>query len=433
MSDDAPRPRRPWWTYAIPWAGNVPPLSERQWTVLGLLCAAEIFDNFDVGLLLLALSQVQTSLAISEEEVGWMVGVIRLGVLPALGITLLADRVGRRRLLLLTVVGMTLTTFATAFAQTPTQFIVLQFLVRTFTYAETALAVVVLAEELTERDRGWGIGMLGALGALGHALAAITFSFVEIVPYGWRGLYALGAVPLVFLTFLRRALPETARFESRAESAHEEPWWQPAALLFQSYPMRVFALGAAVLPLEFVLMAGYTFSPKTLQEVHGFSPGAVGTLYVIGGALGIVGNVFAGQWGDRFGRRRVAYFFTVLVAVAFGGFYMLDDAGFWVVPFWIMQVFALMGIGVTFKALGSELFPTSHRSTASGLRGVMGTLGGVFGLTLESWIYPYAGSHAMAILWMLPALLIPPVVIKFAIPETAGRTLEEISPEKHQA
>ena len=129
----------------------MPPLSASQWKVLGLLTAVEVFDNFDIGLLLLALGQIQESLGIAESDVGWMTGVIRLGVLPALGVTLLADRVGRRKLLLFTVLGLTLCTFLTAFVQTATQFIVVQFLVRTFAYSETALAVVVLTEELSER------------------------------------------------------------------------------------------------------------------------------------------------------------------------------------------------------------------------------------------------------------------------------------------
>ncbi len=426
-----PRPR---WSYVIPWAGQVPALSAVQWKILGLLSAAEVFDNFDVGLMLLALAQIQTDLGIPEADVGWMTGVIRLGVLPALAITLFADRLGRRRLLLFTVLGLTLTTFLTSFVQTPTQFIILQFLARTFAYSETALAVVVLTEELSERDRGWGIGMLAALGAMGHALAALTFGFVELLPFGWRALYFIGAAPLVFLAWLRRELPETARFASVEHHARQGSWWTPAWLLLQAYPWRLAAIAGALVPLEFVIMAGYTFAPKTLQEVHGFSPAAVGTLYILGGAIGILGNLVAGQLGDSWGRRRVLMFFTTVAALAFGGFYGLEgtplQGTYAIVPFWILQVFSLMGVSVIFKAFGTELFSTSHRSTASGLRAAIGTLGGVLGLTLESLLYEITGSHSQAIIWMLPVLLISPVVAWFALPETAGRKLEEISPEK---
>ncbi|MBW2242007.1 MAG: MFS transporter [Deltaproteobacteria bacterium] len=430
MSDSGKqKPHRPWWTYAVPYVGRMPDLKPRQWHVLGLLSAAELFDNYDVGLLLLALKQIQEGIGISEADVGWLTGVIRLGVLPALGITLMADRIGRRRLLLGTVLGLTLCTFLTGFAQTPLQFVALQFLVRTFAYAETALAVVVLTEELNSEDRGWGIGMLGALGSLGHGVAALAFGFIEVVPFGWRGLYALGVVPLLFLAWLRRELPETRRFESHQNEHAAGSWWQPAVLLVRSYPRRIAALSAVVLPLEFVMMTGYTFAPKSLQEIHGYGPGAISVLYLLGGAIGIMGSLFAGRMSDRFGRRAVVVAGVILAFVSFGGFY--NVRGSWVViPFWIFQVFALIGLGATLKTLGTELFPTSHRSTASGVRAAIGTLGGVAGLALESVLYGITGSHAQAITWMLPVLAIPPLVVWFAIPETAGRSLEEISPER---
>lgn len=423
------KPYRPWWTYAIPYVGRVPNLKPRQWHVLGLLSVAELFDSYDVGLLSLALKQIQAGVGISEGDVGWLTGVIRLGVLPALGITLMADRIGRRRLLLGTVLGLTVCTFFTAFAKTPLQFVGMQFLVRTFAYAETALAVVVLTEELDSEDRGWGIGMLGALGSLGYGLAAIGFGFVAVVPFGWRGLYAAGAVPLLVLAWLRRELPETQRFEAQRNRQTQGSWWRPAVLLVRSYPGRIAALSAAVFPLEFVTMASSTFVPKMLQELHGYSPGSISLLYLCGGAFGIVGNLVAGRMSDRFGRRSVVTVGVLMALVSFGGFYNVRG-GWIVVPFWIFQVFATMGVGATFKALGTELFPTSHRSTASGVRAAVGTLGGVAGLGLESVLYGITGSHAEAITWMLPALLIPPVVMWLAVPETARRVLEEVSPER---
>ncbi|MDX1649798.1 MAG: MFS transporter, partial [Myxococcota bacterium] len=169
--DRPTRARRPRWSYAIPWAGRVPELTPRQWSLLGLLGAAELFDQYDVGILGLALKQIQEGLGIPESQIGPVTAVARLGVLPAFALTVLADRLGRRRLLLATIVGLTLSTFATAFAQDAVQFMALQFVARSFIYAETMLAVVVLAEELDAAERGWGIGMLGALGALGHGLA----------------------------------------------------------------------------------------------------------------------------------------------------------------------------------------------------------------------------------------------------------------------
>jgi len=80
-------------------------------------------------------------------------------------------------------------------------------------------------------------------------------------------------------------------------------------------------------------------------------------------------------------------------------------------------------------AFGAELFPTSYRSTASGMRAIVGTLAGAVGLALEGPLYAWTGSHAAAITLMTPALLLPPLVIYLFLPETAARELEDLSPE----
>ena len=96
---------------------------------------------------------------------------------------------------------------------------------------------------------------------------------------------------------------------------------------------------------------------------------------------------------------------------------------------WIVTVFTILATEVLFKALGAELFPTSYRSTASGMRMLIDTLGGIAGLSIEGYLYELAGSHALAITWMSPVLLIPPLAVVFLLPETASRELEDISPE----
>ena len=432
-SGPAPTPvRRPWWTYVIPYPGRVPKLGRPQWRLLGLLSAAELFDQYDMGILSFGLHHIQQGLGIGEADVGAVMAAVRLGVVPALAVTLLADRLGRRRLLLVTILGFTLATFATAFSRNVHDFMVFQFLARLFIYAETMLAVVVLAEELQASDRGWGIGMLGALGALGHGLAAIVFGFVEVLPFGWRALYAVGILPMLLVAWLRRTLPETRRFERHREARHDRgswrDWLRPLAHVIRMYPGRIAVVCGALVPLEFTVMTAAAFMVKILQEVHGYTPGEVTLLYIGGGGLAILGNVAAGALSDRLGRRLVM---SVLVGAAGIGFYGFYNLRGWLVPVaWIVQVFAITGVGVLFKALGSELFPTSYRSTASGIRAIAGTLGGVAGLALEGRLYELAGSHAAAITLMIPSLIIPPLVIYAFLPETATRELEDIAPER---
>jgi len=117
----------------------------------------------------------------------------------------------------------------------------------------------------------------------------------------------------------------------------------------------------------------------------------------------------------------------ILNAVGIAGFY--HTSGGWIVASWALMMACGVGVDVLFGALGSELFPTSYRSTASGVRAAVGTVAGSAGLWLEGWLFPPAGGHAEAITWMLGLAWIAPVVILLLLPETARREFEEIAPE----
>lgn len=409
----------------------MPELPRKHWRILGLLIVAELFDHYDFAIMGLALSQIQHGLGIPEAEIAGVTAVARLGMLLAFGLTIMADRIGRRRLLLATIVGFTVCTFATAFARTAAEYMWLQFAARIFMSGETMLAVVVIAEELHARDRGFGIGLLAAMGSMGHGLAALVFGFVDVLPFGWRALYAVGVLPLILVAWFRRSLPETGRFEAhraRIERGHWRESLRPALNLLRMYPGRIAVLCCALFPFDFVVTTAFTFQAKTLQEVHGYSPGNVTVLFLTAGALGILGNIYAGVLGDRYGRKVVMSALMVFNAAGVVAFY--NTSGWLLPPVWIVWVFTVTGIGVLFKALGTELFPTSYRSTASGMRAVVATLGGVAGLAVEGPLYGLAGSHALAITWMTPVLILPPLLILGFLPETAARELEEVSPER---
>jgi formate/nitrite transporter FocA (FNT family) len=94
------------------------------------------------------------------------------------------------------------------------------------------------------------------------------------------------------------------------------------------------------------------------------------------------------------------------------------------------MVMTLTMVLVLVAALGGELFPTSYRSTASGVRAVVATLGAALGLWTEGRLYGLVGSHAAAITLMLAVTPIAPLVVACFLPETAARELEEISPER---
>ena len=433
VPDDPQRSaRRPWWLQAMPWLGPAPALTRRQWTLLGVLGAAGMIENYDLALLGLALPQIQAGLGVSETQVGSLTAVVRLGVIPALALTAWADHAGRRQLLLVTILGFTLCTFLTAFVRSAAEFTTMQFLARVFIAGQGMLAVVVIVEEFDADIRGWGIGMMGALGTLGHGLASIIFATVNVLPFGWRALYVLGVAPLLLVAWFRRSLTETQRFvqhrQTRAPTTGIRAALRPFRNLAQMYPARLVALCSALFPVAFIFETSALFASKFLQSVHHYSPGKVAFMYLTIGVLAPIGNVLAGRLGDRYGRKPIMVAGLLVNAVAVACFY--NTRGPLVPAAWGLMVMTLTMVLVLFSALGSELFPTSYRSTASGVRAAVATLGAALGLWVEARLYPLAGSHGAAITWMLVTTPLAPLILILSVPETAVRELEDISPER---
>ncbi|HKJ25078.1 MAG TPA: MFS transporter [Myxococcota bacterium] len=422
---------------AVPFLAPPEPLGDGQRRLLLVLGATVMINHYDFGLLSLVLSHLQADLVIPESELGPMVSVIRLGALPSVLLALVADRVGRRRLLVGTLLAFTACTAATAFARTAFEFMALQFLARVFVTAEEFIAVVIVAEELGARSRGYGLGVLAALGSLGNGVSALAFGAIDLIPHGWRALYLLGAAPLLLLAWIRRTIPETRRFEAHAEAASAGraaaggglgAWFGPALELGRRYPGRMAVLVAAIVPATVVMTSAGTFVPKTLLERHGFGPGDITTLYLTVGVFVLLGNVVAGRLADRVGRRAVVATALVVNAAGIWGFYNLAMP--WVVVAWVAMMFCLVAVDVLFGALGSELFPTAFRSTASSIRALAWTLGGSIGLLIEGALFGVVGdTHGEVLTVMLPVALLAPLVIWFGLPETAARELEDIAPD----
>jgi len=407
-------------------------LTSHERGVLVATCLSSLGSYYTMAVTGFALPQVQRGLSIPEDELGWLFALLRFGTLFSLFVAVFADRIGRRRLLIASVAGCAFCNVATAFAQSGLALAWMQLGARFFMGAQILLAAVVVSEELSAENRGWGLGILSAVGGLGGALTILVYVFVEQLPFGWRSLYIVGGFGMLCVPWLWRRLQETRRFSEQQSqvnpSAEDGPAWQPLRDIVRLHGWRLAALVGVVAPISVILEPSTVFVSKHLQDDLGYTPGGVGLLMAVCGIATPLGNMVAGSVSDRFGRKPLTILMSLLLTVAVALFY--NGTGAVAVAVGLALVFMSFGsLLVLHSALATELFPTAYRSTAAGVREAVGTAGASLGLGLLTLLYAATGSHSASITWLLLLTPISPLILLF-IPETAGRELEEIAPDK---
>ena len=388
--------------------------------LLVLLGAAFFIGQYDMTLLSLALPDVQASFSIAEEDLGKMVAFARLGAIPAILLALVADRIGRRRLLVLTLLGLSCFSMATAFAGSATQFMVFQSSARLFVTLEEILAVIFALEMLPARHRGWGVGFLAAMGGLGSGLASVLYGTMDAMPGGWRALYMLCGFAILPVAWLRRGLPESPLFAQQADGL-QRTFWGPLREIFSEHRRALWCLALIAASFWFQIGATLNFMSKYLQTTQGYSPGQVSLLFVVAGAVAIFGNIIAGRVSDTVGRRPTLAVGMLVNCVALIAFY--NSSGMLLPLAWIAALFSFFVVEVIVNIISGELFPTSCRSTAASMRTIFSVLAGAVGLAVEGSLYNWTGSHSAALsLMALSALLGLPVVLLW-LRETANTRL----------
>ena len=217
-----------------------------QRRLLVLLSTAGFFATYDASVLALLLPSIQDSFGEGEATLGLARIPIELGLVSAL----LADRVGRRPILVWSIVGYTIATALTALSWDIWSFAVFQFLARVFIGSELAVAVTVVVEELPTGRRSRGLGTMLAVEALGTiTVAALLATGLQRTPLGWRAFFLVGLAPLAVVAAARRGLRETERFR-RSVAGDRGPGSRGSLLAPWRHPTRpiLVAVGLVHLP-----------------------------------------------------------------------------------------------------------------------------------------------------------------------------------------
>ncbi|MBW4034150.1 MULTISPECIES: MFS transporter [Acidiphilium] len=420
-------------------------------TGLGVFC-----DGFDLSSIGIVLPLVLASFGIAKIggiEAAMLAGSALIGAALGALIFGVLGQGGRKRFYGLDVLLMGIMAIAQAFAPNLEWLIAIRFVLGIGIGADYVLSPTIMAEHANRANRGktigLGFGLMWPLGALGAGL--LNFGLAGIgLPHDmqWRIVLAAGAVPAFAVLYLRRTMPETARFLARIGN---EPGAavevirqisgstvaQPAAdtrafaTVFASHARMIFSAALLWLLFDIVVYSGILFGPSLIAKSLGLGPVEFTLLMSIVFSLPSA-FVYANFGLDRWGRKPIQVWGFVGAALLLLVFALLKQ-NLAAVPLLGLFVFGLYTVAINGPSivsgagiLGVELSPTRIRTVGQSIT----VVGGRIGASISAFLFPllFTAIGEVGVIALLAGVsLLGAVATHFLVPETAGQSLEALN------
>ena len=433
----------------LPWYRQ---LDRAQWNTLLASNLGWMFDGYEAFALVMAVGAALRQLLdpsqyaqipfyagtiIALNLLGWEIGGLVGGVLT--------DYLGRKRTMMLAIIAYSVMTGLSAFAWNWVSFAVLRFLVGLAIGSEWVTGASIVAEIWPDKVRGRGVGLMQSGLGVGFFLASFAWLFIGAMgPDAWRYMFLLGVLPALMTIWIRRAIPESERWERvndqrQAALARKRSGAtlgaQDAALarftvagLFAETDIRNRVLLALVMSFATTVafwgigawIPPYMASVGAKAELNGQEWASYGGMALNGTA--VIGYAAFGFLADAYGRKPVTIFY---VAAAFVSVPLLF---YWAqTPAMMLVCAGLCGAFVSgqytwMAAWLPELFPTRMRATAAGFIFNTPRLVAWLGPLLSGWLTTQAGGLSQAAMTIAMVYLASLVAALF-LPEILGKPL----------
>ena len=395
-------------------------VSRYQWTVLLVAWLGWVFDSMDGTLFSLVQKPSMTELmgpGASEAAIGFyssaVFSVMLLGwAAGGIGFGVIADYIGRTKALAATILIYSLFTGLSAAAQSWEQLAACRFLTGLGLGGEWAAGAALVAEVWPDQLRAKAGGMLQSAAAFGYFFAALITRAVDVA--SWRYVYLVGAVPAIFVLFIRLMIKEPERWievRDRRRLAKTDAPGQPNETdsftlkeLFGPKLRRDTIVASALAFTVLLALWGATmWIPSVIREIgarDGLGPAdqnryaTYAVMLLNAGSL--VGYLGFGPLADRMGRRPAFLVFFLGGVILFPVTFLFTTG--------ITQIFVLLplvgiftlGITSGFPIYLPELFPTRVRTSGVGLCYNLGRVVTAGGVLITGTLVGFFGSYAKA-------------------------------------
>jgi MFS family permease len=354
-------------------------LTPVHYRILGMSWAGWIFDFYDLILFTFLLIPISKEYHFSDVEMGFVMGsTLAATAVGGMLFGVLADRLGRKKVLQYTILTYSVGTFFSGLAGNFWLLLVFRIITGLGVGGEWGTGQTYIGETFPSKNRGRYCAFMQTGAPLGIALASLVGGLLAPV-IGWRYCFFVSVLPALLVLYIRKGLPESDLWLERkkiiaaggeALKRLERSAWQQFRELFSDRNRKFFllALGLAIFDMSAYWFT-YTWMPSYLHTERQFSLTKSVFWILVTQTGGFLGYLFFGFISDRLGRRPAYSIYSVIMATG-----LIMVTVFWdaivAYPPIILAFMFMVGFGTGmfggFGALFSELFPTSIRNTAMG-------------------------------------------------------------------
>lgn len=382
--------------------------SRRSTLTIALCFIVALIEGFDLQAAGTAAAGLRQTFALDPKMMGWVFSAGIIGLLPgAFFGGWIADRIGRKKILVSAVLLFGVFSLSTAYVDSYSSLLLVRFMTGLGLGAALPNLIALCAEAVGERHRSTAISVMYSGVPLGGALAAVVAMFSS---EHWQTTFIIGGLaPLLVVPLMALLLPESTAFRQQHEAAGSARASTGQALFGEGRALTTLALWLSYFFTLTVMYMLLNWLPSLLLE-QGFSKpqaGIVQMLFNIGGALG---SLLGGLLLDRCNPIKVVLVvYAGLLAALTGvglsvGIVPMAAAGF------AAGLFTLASQLVLY-ALAPPLYPTSVRATGVGAAVAIGRLGAVAGPLAAGQILAAGAGTGGVLLATSPGLVIAAMAI----------------------
>ncbi len=381
-----------------------------------------MLDAMDVMLYSLVLAQLMRELGMAKDVAGLLNSLtLAASAVGGLLFGFLADRIGRTRALMASILVYSLASGACGLSNTIVQLAIFRLILGLGMGGEWATGATLIAETWPAEHRGKALGLMQSAWAIGEMIAAAAVGIV-LPRFGWRAVFFVGVLPALVVFWIRRGVPESEIWLERGKRGGGS-----LRLLLHKDIRRH---GIVATAMNACGMFGYwglfTWIPAYLslpaeQGGRGLDILHTTTWLIVMGVGKWFGYTLFGFFADSVGRRK-SYVAYLLVAAALVPVYGMTRSPTWLLILGPLVAFFGTGFFSGYGAIAAELFPTEIRATAMGLTYNIGRGFSAVAPFAVGWL---AKSYGLGPAFLLQAgAFFIAALLALALPETRGKQLD---------